>query len=278
MRLPERRKPLVLRRLARSPASWRALRSFSTTRTNSPASGTESKPRIRPPARLRLLTRLPRKSFIARTLPQCGPANSASPTCSVPRWIRIVTTALRPDELARRSRLRPRCPCWPSAPDLGHHEDRVEQVVEAVLRLRRDVDELDSPPHSTGCRPSCVIRCERGRLRASLSILLTATRIGTRRPSRGRPPPASVASRRRRRRRRSRRCSDLQPRARIAVTASWPGVSRKVTTCRRGAPGRRRCAGDAAVSPAVTRCRESRRAATSCRGRRTHDVTTGGRR
>ena len=26
--------------------------------------------------------------------------------------------------------------------DLGHHEDRVEQVVEALLRLRRDVDEL----------------------------------------------------------------------------------------------------------------------------------------
>ena len=34
----------VLRRLPRSLASWRALRSFSTTRTYSPASGTESKP------------------------------------------------------------------------------------------------------------------------------------------------------------------------------------------------------------------------------------------
>ena len=42
---PERRASAsVFRRLARSPASWRARRSFSTTRTCSPASGTPSKP------------------------------------------------------------------------------------------------------------------------------------------------------------------------------------------------------------------------------------------
>ena len=42
------------------------------------------------------LTRLPMKSCIARTRPQWAPATSASPTCSVPRWIRTVTTGPRP--------------------------------------------------------------------------------------------------------------------------------------------------------------------------------------
>ena len=87
----------VFSRLARSWASWRARRSFSTAWTNSPASQTPSKPStstgIPGPA---LSTRSPVKSCIARTRPHCGPATSESPTFSVPRWTRTVTTGPRP--------------------------------------------------------------------------------------------------------------------------------------------------------------------------------------
>ena len=47
-------------------------------------------------ARLGLFTRAPMKSCIARTRPKWAPATSASPTCSVPRWIRMLTTGPRP--------------------------------------------------------------------------------------------------------------------------------------------------------------------------------------
>src|SRR5919112_1530344 len=95
---PERRACCsCLRRCSRSCASWRARRSFSTTRTYSPASGTPSKPSASTgsPGRA-FLRRSPVKSCIARTRPQWAPATSASPTCSVPRWMRIVTTGPRP--------------------------------------------------------------------------------------------------------------------------------------------------------------------------------------
>ncbi len=88
-----------------------------------------------------------------------------------------------------------------------------------------------SPPHSSGWRPRLVISVRtRSGCAPSLSILLTATRIGT--------PAAfawSIASR---------VCGitpssaattmtamsvTWAPRARMAVNASWPGVSRKVT-------------------------------------------------
>ena len=87
-----------------------------------------------------------------------------------------------------------------------------------------------SPPHSSGWRPSWVISVRtRSGCAPSLSILLTATTIGTSAAfawstaSRvcGRTPSSaattitamSVAS---------------APRARMAVNASWPGVSRNV--------------------------------------------------
>ena len=81
LRAWRRARASVLSRLARSWASWRARRSFSTAWTNSPASATPSKPStstgIPGPA---LCTRLPVKSCIARTRPHCGPATSESPT------------------------------------------------------------------------------------------------------------------------------------------------------------------------------------------------------
>ena len=89
---PERRASAsVFRRFARSPASWRARRSFSTTRTYSPASrhAVEAEHLDRLAGRARASRARPMKSCIARTRPKCAPATSASPTRSVPRWIRM---------------------------------------------------------------------------------------------------------------------------------------------------------------------------------------------
>ena len=133
---PERRASAsVFRRLARSPASWRARRSFSTTRTCSPASGTPSKPSTSTgwPGVARL-TRAPVKSCIARTRPKCAPATSASPTRSVPRWIRIVTTGPRPgsslDSITVARGLG--VAVGLQLLEVGDDLDRVEQRVEAL--------------------------------------------------------------------------------------------------------------------------------------------------
>ena len=76
--------------------------------------------------------------------PSCAPATSASPTRSVPRWIEQ-----RDDGAAARVELgldddagRLGVGVGPQLLELGDDEDRVEQVVEALLRLGRDVDEL----------------------------------------------------------------------------------------------------------------------------------------
>ena len=89
-----------------------------------------------------------------------------------------------------------------------------------------------SPPHSTGCRPSCVISVRtRSGCAPSLSILLTATRIGTSAAFAWSTAscvcgftPSSAATTI------TAMSVTFAPRARIAVNASWPGVSRNVTT------------------------------------------------
>src|ERR1019366_2159259 len=126
-RLPLRRaSDSVLSRVARSPASWRARRSCSTTCTYSPASGTPLNPSTSTgsPGSAWAI-RWPRKSCIARTRPQCAPAHRAPPP-----------------------------------PTLRHHEDRLEQVVETLARLGRHVDEfgVSSPLHR--------LQAERGHLGA----------------------------------------------------------------------------------------------------------------
>ena len=177
-------------------------------------------------------TRLPMKSFIARTRPQWAPATSASPTSSVPRMIRIVTTGPRPGSsfdsitvpeagasgLARSSSTSAMTPIVSSTfsrPSLVRAETSTNSV---------------SPPHSTGCRPMPAIS-PRTRLGSapSLSILLIATRIGTSASLAWSTAswvcgftPSSAATTI------TAMSVTLAPRARMAVNASWPGVSRKV--------------------------------------------------
>ena len=87
-----------------------------------------------------------------------------------------------------------------------------------------------SPPHSSGWRPSVVISVRtRSGCAPSLSILLTATRIGTSAAlawstaSRvcGFTPSSAATTI-------TAMSVTWAPRARMAVNASWPGVSRKV--------------------------------------------------
>ena len=211
--LPDRRASAsAFRRVARSPASWRARRSFSTDADVLAGLGhaveAEHLDRL---ARQRLRRRgWPRKSCIARTRPQCAPATSESPTSSVPRPIRIVTTGPRPGSsfdsitvpdagasgLARELL------------DLGHHQDRLEQVVEPLLGLGRDVDELSLATPLDRLQPELGhLGADAVGLRALLVDLVDRDEHRHARPPwRGRPPPGSAASRRRRRRPRSRRC------------------------------------------------------------------------
>ena len=90
---------------------------------------------------------LPMKSCIARTRPKWAPATSASPTRSVPRWIRTVTTGPRPgsslDSITAPEASASRVGL--QLLEVGDDLDRVEQRVEALVGLRADVDELDLP-------------------------------------------------------------------------------------------------------------------------------------
>ena len=115
--------------------------------------------------------------------------------------------------------------------DLGEQQDRLRAGRRgSVLVLAETSTNIVSPPHSSGCRPRLVISVRtRSGCAPSLSILLTATRIGT-----SAAFAWSIASR---------VCGftpssaattitamsvTWAPRARMAVNASWPGVSRKV--------------------------------------------------
>ena len=233
-RLPARRaSDSVFSLVARSPASCRARRSCSTTRTCSPACGTPSKPRTSTGSPgSASATRVPRKSFIARTRPQWAPATTASPTSSVPRPIRIVTTGPRPGSSLDSITV-------PDAGAFGLERSSSTSAITRIVSSRSSrpslvlADTLTnsvSPPHSTGCRPSCVISVRtRSGCAPSLSILLTATRIGTSASLAwstaswvcGLTPSSAATTI-------TAMSVTLAPRARIAVNASWPGVSRKV--------------------------------------------------
>ena len=141
----------VLSRLARSWASWRARRSFSTAWTNSPASQTPSKPStstgIPGPA---ASTRSPVKSCIARTRPHCGPATSESPTLQ-----RAALDQDGDDRAAARVELGldhgargGRVGVGAELLQLGDEQDHVEQVVEPLVGLGGDVA-VDRRPRPT---------------------------------------------------------------------------------------------------------------------------------
>ena len=232
--LPERRASAsVLSLVWRSVASWRASRSFSTTRTCSPASGTPLNPRTSTGSPGDASpTRLPRKSCIARTLPHRAPATSASPTWSVPRAISTETTGPRPGSSFDSI----------TVPDAGASALARSSSTSDITRIvssrssspslvRADTSTNSvSPPHSTGWRPSPVISV-RTRVGSApcLSILLTATSIGTSASLAwstaslvcGLTPSSAATTI-------TAMSVTFAPRARIAVNASWPGVSRNV--------------------------------------------------
>ncbi len=173
----------AFRRWPRCWASCRARRSFSTASKCSPASQTPSSPRTSTGSPgLALSTRAPVKSSIALTLPQFGPATSASPTCRAPRSISTVATGPRPGSR------------WDSitTPDAGadgfafsSSSSAAKTIISSRLSnpslvFAETSQKIVSPPQSSGVSP-----CEASSLRTrsgcapSLSILFTATRIGT---------------------------------------------------------------------------------------------------
>ena len=115
--------------------------------------------------------------------------------------------------------------------EVGDEQDRLEEAVEVASCLRRDVDELvrRRPTRTARCRapPSA---CGRAWGRPpSLSTLFTATMIGTAAAFAWSSAstvcgitPSSAATTR------TAMSVTCAPRARIAVNASWPGVSMNV--------------------------------------------------
>ncbi len=156
---PERRASAsVFRRLARSPASWRARRSFSTSAHEFAGLGdtVEAEHLDRLP-RFALSSRArPTKSCIARTRPKLRAGDqSASPTSSVPRWIRMLTTGPRPgssfDSItvpeAIASRLAFSSSRSVTTWIVSSRPSRPSRVL--ALTSTNSV----SPPHSAGCKP-----------------------------------------------------------------------------------------------------------------------------
>ena len=96
-------------------------------------------------ARRRLLDLLAAEVESARTLPQASPATMASPTRIVPRGTSIVATGPRPTS-RRLSMIGPEASAFAFAVELElgvrDEEDLLEQVVDALAGLGRDVGEL----------------------------------------------------------------------------------------------------------------------------------------
>jgi len=160
-------------------------------------------------------------------------ATIASPTLIVPRWMSIVATGPRPTS-SRDSMIGPDASTLAfarrSSSASATSRMRLEQVVEVLSGLAETRATCTSPPHSSGCRPSVAssLRTRSG-LESGKSILLIATTIGT-------SAARAMGDRLLRLRHDAVVCCDdehcdvghLAPRARMAVNASWPGVSRNV--------------------------------------------------
>ena len=170
----------------------------------------------------------------ARTLPQASPATIASPTRSVPRATSIVATGPRPTS-SRLSMIGPEASAFGVARQLelgvGDEEDLLERgrrdPRRSWPRRRRTASSRPTPP-AGGRGATSSWRTLVG-LASGWSILFTATTIGT---SAARawlidstvcgmtPSSAATTS--------TAMSVTFAPRARSAVNASWPGVSRNV--------------------------------------------------
>ena len=203
------------------------------TMTSSPACGTSVRPWISTgidgPASL---IGLPFSSSMARTRPYEEPARITSPRFSVPDCTRIVATGPLP--LSRRpSTTRPRAGASIGA--FSSSTSACSSTCSSSASIPAPVladtgTNGDSPPYSSGTTCSATSSCvTRSTLPPGLSILLIATTSGT--PAAfawaiasfvcGITPSSAATTR-------MTMSVAFAPRARIAVKASWPGVSRKV--------------------------------------------------
>ena len=217
----------------RNSVTSRARASFSTTTKFSPAPGTPERPSsstgLEGPASL---TCWPLSLTTARTRPHSAPATTISPWRNVPFCTSTVAKGPRPRSSLDSITV-------PSAARFGlafkSSTSACRLIASASLsRLRRLValtcTSWVSPP-SDSTTISCISNsCRtRSRFTPSLSILLTATMIGTSAAFAWRmasivcgitPSSAATTS--------TTISVTPAPRARMAVNASWPGVSRKV--------------------------------------------------
>ncbi len=219
----------------RKSAISRALRSSPSTITSSPASGTSESPWISTgiagPA---AATDLPVSSVMARTRPKTAPASTMSPRLSVPELTSTVATG--PFPLSSRDSI--------TIPRAGVSFGARNSSTSACSRIASSSSSMPlpvlaetgmncvSPPYSSGITLSATSSClTRSGLASGLSILFIATTTGTL-PAFAcaiaslvcgmTPSSAATTS--------TTMSVTLAPRARIAVNASWPGVSRKVMT------------------------------------------------
>ena len=181
-----------------------------------------------------LLSGSPVKSRMARTRPLASPATTASPTCSVPRLIRMVATTPRPGStfdsitkpLAGASGLALRSATSATRSSMSRKLSRPMRFLALAST------KIVSPPHSSGTSSYSVSCClMRSTLASGLSILLTTMTMGTlaalawsmastvwgMTPSSAATTMAAMSV-------------TLAPRARMAVNAAWPGVSMNVTS------------------------------------------------
>jgi len=207
--------------------------SDSVDTNTSPALGTLFRPRISTgvegPASFTLL---PLSSIIARTLPEQLPAAMGWPTFRVPFCTSTVATAPRPlSSCASITR--------PLAKRFGFAFNSITSAVSRIISSKLSIPswvwaetgtKMVEPPQSSGISSYSESSCfTRSILALGLSILLMATIIST--PAAlawlmastvwGITPSSAATTK-------MAISVELAPRIRMAVNASWPGVSKKV--------------------------------------------------
>ena len=217
----------------RCSTSSRAMRSSATAWKSSPAPGTSPMPMISTgtegPASVSFS---PLALVMARTRPTAVPAMITSPCFRVPFCTSRVATGPRP--LSSRASM-----TAPWAERLGLALSSCISAVRLTISSRLSMPSpvlaemgqmMVSPPHSSGTS-SYLVSCSlmRSGLASGLSILLMATMMGMLAALAwlmdstvwGMMPSSAATTR-------MATSVIMAPRARMAVKASWPGVSRKV--------------------------------------------------
>ena len=178
----------------------------------------------------------PASSSIARTRPNTDPVSTTSPRFSVPDCTSNVATGPRP--LSRRASITtPRASASTGA--LSSSTSACSSTCSSRSSipcpvLAETATNGDSPPYSSGITPWLTSSClTLSGVASGLSILFSATTMGTFAAFAwlmasmvcGITPSSAATTR-------MTMSVAFAPRARMAVNASWPGVSRNVTTPR----------------------------------------------